>query len=42
MLQLALCIDAFLEHFKQSENKLRQICLHHPNSLTEAMDDLFK
>ena len=47
MLQLTLRIDAIFEHFKQSANKLSQTCqskvaLQRPDSLTKAMDGLFK
>ena len=47
MLQVPLCLDALFEYFKQSENKqvqdVSQKCtLHRPNSITKAMDGLFK
>ena len=47
MLQLTLRIDALFEHFKQSANKLSQTCqskscIAPPDSLTKAMDGLFK
>ena len=46
MLQLTLRIDALFEHFKQSANKLSQICQSKSGIallfLTKAMDGLFK
>ena len=47
VLQLTLRKDASLECFKQSANKLSQICqskmtFHRPNSLAKAMDGLIK
>ena len=45
MLQLTLRIDAPIEHFKQSANKVKhvsqKVALHRPDSLTKAMDGLF-
>ena len=46
MLQLTLRIDALFDIFKQSANKLKYVSqnatLYRPNSLTKAMDGLFK
>ena len=47
MLQLTLRTDALFEHFKQSTNKQvkhvsQKVALHRPDSLTKAMDGLFK
>ena len=43
MLQLTLRIDALFENFNQSSNKVSQkTALRRPNSLTKAMDGLFK
>ena len=46
-LQAPLCLNALFEHFKQSANKLslgvsQKVTLHRPNSITKAMDGLFK
>ena len=46
MLQVHLCLDALFEHFKQSANKVQdvsqKVTLNRPNSITKAMDGLFK
>ena len=47
LLQLSLSPDAIFENFKQSANKLSQMCqsksyIACPNSLTKAVDGLFK
>ena len=47
MLQAPLCLDALFDYYKQSANKLSQdvsqkCTLHRPNSITKAMDGLFK
>ena len=48
ILQVPLCLDVLFEHFKQSANKpspfdvSQKNTLHCPNSITKAMDGLFK
>ena len=47
MLHVPLCLDALFEHFKQSAIKpsldvSQKVTLRHPNSITKAMDGLFK
>ena len=47
MLHVPLCLDAHFEHFKQAQISQAQdvsqkVTLHCPNSITKAMDGLFK
>ena len=47
MLQFHLTLDALFEHFKQAQiNQVQgvsqKVTLHHPSSITKAMNGLFK
>ena len=47
MQQVPLCLGGLFEHFKQNANKPslavhQKVVLHRPNSITKAMDGLFK